>query len=62
MTLEDVVNQLLLPILGNVDPDALELSPEEEAMEAKLKQKMSEVPSCHIGLVPLLRSPLLLVT
>ena len=41
MTLEDVANQLLLPILGDVDPSALELSPEEEAIEAELKKKMS---------------------
>ena len=30
MTLEDVANQLFLPILSDVDPDALELSMEEE--------------------------------
>ena len=44
MTLEDVANQLLLPILGDVDPGALELSLEEEAVEAKeakLKKRMS---------------------
>ena len=29
MTLEDVADQLLLPILGDTDPAALELSPEE---------------------------------
>ena len=42
MTLEDVANQLLLPILGDVDPATLELSSEEEAMETKLKKRMSE--------------------
>ena len=41
MTLEDVANQVLLPILGDVDPGALELSPKEEAMEAELKKRMS---------------------
>ena len=41
MTLEDVADQLLLPILGDVDPGALELSLEEEAMEAELKKRMS---------------------
>ena len=41
MTLEDVANQLLLPILGDVDPTTLELSPEEEAVKAELKRKMS---------------------
>ena len=41
MTLEDVADQLLLPILGDVDLGALELSLEEEAMEAELKKKMS---------------------
>ena len=41
MTLEDVANQLLLPILGDVDLATLELSPEEEAVEAELKKSMS---------------------
>jgi len=41
VTLEDVDNQLLLPILGDVDLATLELSPEEEAVEAKLKKRMS---------------------
>ena len=41
MTLEDVANQLLLPILGDVDLGALELSPKEEAVEAELKKRMS---------------------
>ena len=41
MTLENVANQLLLSILGDVDPDALELSPEEEVVEAELKKRMS---------------------
>ena len=41
MTLEDVANQLLWPILGNVDPATLELSPKKEAMEAELKKRMN---------------------
>ena len=41
MTLEDVANQLLLPILGDVDPGSLELSLEEKAVQAKLKKRMS---------------------
>lgn len=41
MTLEDVANQLLLPILGNVDPSAMKFSFEEEAMEAELKKGIS---------------------
>ena len=41
VTLEDVANQLLLPILGDVDLGALELSPKEEAVEAELKKRMS---------------------
>ena len=41
MTLEDMANQFLLPILGDVDPGALELSPEEEAVEAELRKGMS---------------------
>ena len=41
MTLEDVTNQLLLPILGDVDPGTLELSPKGEVVEAELKKRMS---------------------
>ena len=41
MTLKDMANQLLLPILRDADPATLEFSPEEEAVEAKLKRKMS---------------------
>ena len=41
MTLEDVANQLLLPIRSDVDPGALELSVEGEAMEAELRKGMS---------------------
>ena len=41
MTLEDVANQLLLPILGDVNPHALELSLEEEVIEANLRKGMS---------------------
>ena len=41
MTLEDVANQLLLPLLGDVDLGALELSVEEKAMEAELRKGMS---------------------
>ena len=37
-TLEGMANQFLLPILGDVDPGALELSPEEEAVEAELRK------------------------
>ena len=40
MTLEDVADQLLLPILGDTDPAALELSPEEEAIEVELRKRM----------------------
>ena len=41
MTLEGMANQFLLPILGDVDPGALELSPEEEAVEAELRKGIS---------------------
>ena len=41
VTLADVANQILLPILGNVDSSEMELSLEEEAVEAKLKKGMS---------------------
>ena len=38
MTLEDVANQLLLPILGDADPNNIQLSGKEEVVEAKLKK------------------------
>jgi len=41
VTLEDVANQILLPILGNMDQNDIELSAKEEAVEAKLKKGMS---------------------
>ena len=41
MTSEDVANQLLLPILGDADLVALELSPKEEAIEAELRKRMA---------------------
>ena len=41
MTLEDVANQLLLPILGDTDLAALVLSPEEEAIEVELRKRMT---------------------
>ena len=42
VTLKDVANQLLLPILGDADPTTLEFSPEEEAIKAKLRKRMAE--------------------
>ena len=36
-----MANQLLLLFLGDVDPDALELSLEEEAVETELRKGMS---------------------
>ena len=41
VTLEDVANQLLLPILGDVDPATIELSPEEKAIKVELKKRMT---------------------
>ena len=41
MTLEDVANQLLLPILGDVDSSNIKLSIEGEAMEAELRKGMN---------------------
>ena len=41
MTLEDVANQLLLPILNDTDPNNIELSSEEEVVEAKLRKGIS---------------------
>ena len=41
VTLEDMANQLLLPILGDADPATLEFSPEEEATEAELRKRMA---------------------
>ena len=40
ITLEDVANQLLLPILGDINLATLEFSPEEEAIKAELKKRM----------------------
>nr|POE79189.1 hypothetical protein CFP56_39913 [Quercus suber] len=40
VTLEDVANQLLLLILGDTDPATIELSSEEEAIEAELRKRM----------------------
>ena len=42
MTLEDVANLLLLPILGDMNPNDIELSTKEEAVEAKLRKGMTE--------------------
>ena len=42
VTLEDVANQLLLPILGDVDIGAFELFAEEEAVEAELRKGMND--------------------
>ena len=39
VTLENMANQLLLPILSDVDPSDMELSPKEEAIEAELKKR-----------------------
>jgi hypothetical protein len=36
MTLEDIENHWLLPILGDQDPTEIELSPEESKIEAAL--------------------------
>jgi len=41
MTLEDVANQLLLPILGDTYPNNIRLFAEEEAMEVELKKGVS---------------------
>ena len=41
VTLEDVANQLLLPILSDADPGALELSLKEKAVEVELKKRRS---------------------
>ena len=38
--LDDVANQLLLPILSDADLATLELSPEEEAIETESKKRM----------------------
>ena len=36
-----MANQLLLPILGDVDPATIELSPKEKAIEVELKKRMT---------------------
>ena len=48
MTLEDVANQLLLPILSDVNLSNIELSIKEEAVELELRKGMSgNVKSSH---------------
>ena len=42
VTLEDVANQLLLPILSDVDLSSMKFSLEEEVVEAELKKGMSD--------------------
>ena len=42
VTLKDVANQLLLPILSDVNLATLEFSPEEKAIEAELKKRMTK--------------------
>ena len=41
VTLEDVANQLLLPILGAMYPGNIEISIEEEPVEVELRKRMS---------------------
>ena len=41
VTLKDMANQLLLPILSDTDPNDIELSTEEEVMEVELKKGIS---------------------
>ena len=40
VTLKDVANQFLLPILGDTNPTTLEFSPKKEAIETNLKKRM----------------------
>ena len=42
MTLKDVANQLLLPILNDVNPSNIQLSAEKEAMEIELRKGLSD--------------------
>ena len=41
MTLEDMANQLLLPILDDVDPSDIQLSVDREALEVELRKGLS---------------------
>ena len=41
MTFEDIANQLLLPILDDMDPCDIQLSIEEEVMEVKLRKGLN---------------------
>lgn len=41
MTLEDVANQLLHPVLGDIDPFVIQFSIKEEVMEVKLRKGLS---------------------
>ena len=41
VTLEDMANQLLLPILDDVDPSDIQLSVDREALEVELRKGLS---------------------
>ena len=60
MTLEDVANQLLLPILSDADLGALELSLKEKAVEVELKKRMSGNAKLSYWVSSSFKSPLLL--
>lgn len=40
VTLEDLANQLLLPILGDIEPSDIQLSVDEKAMEVELRNEL----------------------
>ena len=42
VTLEDVANQLLLPILGDVNPSDIQLSAEKETVETELRKGLGD--------------------
>ena len=42
MTLKDIANQLLLPILVDMDPSDIQLSTEEKAIEVELRKGLSD--------------------
>lgn len=41
MTLEDVANQLLLPVLGDINPSVIQFSIKDEVVEVKLRNGLS---------------------
>ena len=58
MTLKDLANQFLLPILGDTNLNNIELSTEEKAVETKLKKGVSRNMKLSHWVVAFLKAPI----